>query len=173
MLLCLVWVEDVTSDIAIHFLAFVSLGHKPHLCAAFVCKQQNFLKWPFVARELEVCSNILQLWYPQIKLDDLYIKLGSSVQVFVKATSFLNFAFVFVKVYGKGEGRNSWRLTAGTAQPYLQCVQLLGHAGKWLAFSNHLAGYLARFLSVLRGRRRDSSALREWRQRDRPSFQER
>lgn len=42
-----------------------------------------------------------------------------------------------------------------------------------LVLSNHVIGYLPRFLSVLCGRRRDSSSVCEWCQRDRPSFQER
>lgn len=40
---------------------FCWFGSKATLCAAFVYEQQNFLKKTFVAREVEVCSNVLQL----------------------------------------------------------------------------------------------------------------
>lgn len=52
-------------------------------------------------------------------VDDLCINLEIQFRCLLKPLSFFNFAFTFIKVRGKGEGRNSVLLTAGTAQAYL------------------------------------------------------
>lgn len=144
------------------FLGFCWFGSQTTALCSFCLQTAKLLEVTFCGKRI---ASLFQCFAALVSsnkaVDDFFINSEIHFRFLLKPLSFFNFPFTFVRVCG--ERRREKFLTAhcrdSTALPVVCAV--VRTCWKWLAFSNFLTGYLPRFLSVFRGRRRDSSVVCE------------